>query len=177
MSRAPSSLVRPIVASAFWVLALGGVATFLGGRPRQVSVDLWLVAIAVWAAWVALGRIEREAPTVDDQLRGLWRLHRPEPVCGADERPRQVVLLEGLLLSARDNERAAALRLRPRLRRLATHVLRREQGIDLATEPERAADVLGPAAWLVDDSARDRPPALDELEDLVDALVDGGDAR
>ncbi|MEB3214606.1 MAG: hypothetical protein VKL39_24870, partial [Leptolyngbyaceae bacterium] len=140
---------------------------------RQVSVEGWMVVLAAWVTWRITGRLGAVAPTLPDTLLPALRPRRGHVAAGIDPRPRDLVLLEGLVLGGTDSERAADLRLRPRLRRLARHVLRNQHGIDLDREPERAAAAVGASWWLLDPTVEGRTPELDELEALVTALEGG----
>jgi hypothetical protein len=165
---------RPSVTAALavvlWAAALGAVvATPIGGDGRRLSVEVWLAVTAIWLTWSVARRIWTATPVEGDALRGLLRLRRTEPAV-TRARPRQLQALEGSLIAARDNERAFAHRLRPRLRGVAEHLLRTDHGIDLATDQVGAAAVLGSTAWLIDPSVVDRTPTMADIAQFLDAL-------
>lgn len=166
---------RRVIAGTVAVGMLGLVASFLGGRPRQVSVELWVAVVAAWFAWRLLNRLTDQAPIRADRLTGAWRWSRGgnDP---PDTRPRGLVMNEGLVVSARDSERAHALRLRPKLIELADHLLQTRHGIDPTVRPERAAAALGDLYWLVDpDGDRQRSPEVKEIDELLDILLADGE--
>ncbi len=162
--------------------ALALIASLLGGRPQQLSLDVWLLLSALWLASIAYRALDTAAPLQAERLVGLWRWRRgePEPI---DIRPRSLVTIEGLLASARESDRANSLRLRPRLIELADHFLRSRHGIDPELEPERSAALLGGSAWLVARPGQHQPgqplgrtPTLPEVDELMDILLGGDQA-
>lgn len=159
-----------LLTGAFWVGALGLVAALPLGENRRISIEIWLAAVAVWLTWLAISRLLSISPVVPDRMRRLWA--KPSPADPPDHRPRNLMALEGLLLQGRDHERAHALRLRPRLRSMVAHLLRVDHGIDLHTQPEDAAAVLGDHWWIVDDQAPWRRPTLAQIDQLLDRLED-----
>lgn len=157
--------------------ALAVIASMLGDRPQQISLDVWLLLSALWLAKTAYRRLNTAAPLEEDQLIGVWGWRRrgEQPT---DSRPRALVTIEGLLASSRDSDRATALRLRPRLTELSDHFLRSRHGIDPDTEPQRIAAVLGDKAWLVaeDGEHAGRTPSLKDVDELMDILLNENQA-
>jgi hypothetical protein len=156
------------------LLALGALASLLGGRQREVSIDVWIAVVGTWLAIVTLHRLIASTPLVADRLR-MWMFWKRSARDARRNRGPELVV-EGLLISARDNERAMALRLRPRLIELAGHLLRTRHGIDLAAQPDRAAEHLGDLWWLIDERDVDpRSPSFHEIDELLDLLLDERD--
>lgn len=151
-------------------LVLGVLIAGPLGQDRRISVEVWLIAVTLWLAWLASMRLIAVAPVLPARLRGTWRWRRRWDRF-PDRRPRSLQAIEGLLLSAGDSDRAHALRLRPRLIEISNHHLRMHHGIDPETEPERAAALLGDLAWLVDAEAEARSPQLDEIDRLLDIVL------
>ena len=139
------------------------------GQRRQISVELWLGAVATWSVLAMVTRLLAASPVADTPPRPALRL-RAAPREEPPRLPRDLLALDGTLLAARENERAFVHRLRPRLRELADHRLRVDHGIDPDREPDRAADALGDSAWLVDPEAVGRTPTADDLDRLLDRL-------
>ncbi|MCP3991245.1 MAG: hypothetical protein GY724_19375 [Actinomycetia bacterium] len=161
--------VRRVLVSVAWGLVLGLIVVLSVEERRQASVELWLVFVAGWLAWLVTVDLLKLAPIGPERLTGIWRRRRHRGV--EPQRPRPLISLEGLLLSARDNERAMSLRLRPRLRELTEHFLATRHGIDLESSPERAAIVLGDLVPLIDPRAPAREVDLDDIERLFDILA------
>ncbi len=159
-----------VLSTVFWAVLLGTLIALPLGRQRQLSVELWLLAVSVWLARATVLGLLARAPAHVGKLQPAWTWRRQGSE-GLIPRPRQMASLEGLVLSARDNDRSYALRLRPRLRRLVDHHLRVRHGIDPDHEPDRAAAVLGDVGWLVD-PAVDRRPTLAEIDRLLDRLLE-----
>ncbi len=156
--------------SVLWAAVLGLLVALPLGQQRQVSVEVWLIAFSAWLALSTILRMLDLVPVSPGRLRGLWRIRRPsEPQ--ASRLPRPLLALEGTVISARDSQRAFALRLRPRLKSLTDHHVRTHHGIDAENDPAAALAVLGPLAWLVeadtDPDTADRMPTLDEIEQLL----------
>ncbi|MGI9614652.1 MAG: hypothetical protein ACR2QO_17200 [Acidimicrobiales bacterium] len=146
--------------------ALGLFIGLLGGEPRRVSVEIWLVVATAWFAWLLIGELTSVAPLRPDRLEGFFSRRRSEePI---DERARRLANLEGLIANASHSPRAATIRLRPRLVTVTRYLLRSSRGIDAATDPDAAALVLGDVGWLVDeDHEMVRSPTAAEVELVV----------
>jgi hypothetical protein len=171
----PRRRQRPRLVTAFlWAVALGLVVGVLGGEPRRVSVELWLAVATAWFAWLLIGQLTDVAPLRPDRIEGLLRRRRRPPP--TDERARRLANLEGLIANAAHSQRAATIRLRPRLIGVADGLLRSHHGIDRATEPDRVAEVLGDVGWIVDtDAVMVRSPTPAEVEVLVARAGDAAD--
>lgn len=158
-------------ATVVWAMILGALlAAPFSGEERRLSVEVWLVITSGWLAWSVTRRTLAAAPLAPSRLRGLFQWRRRQATDDR-QRPRQLLALEGTVIAARDNERAFAHRLRPRLREAVDHCLRFEHGIDTTEDPAKAAAALGSTAWLVDPSVDDRRPTIDELDQLFDILT------
>lgn len=169
-------MVRKVVGGLLGATIVGLFVAVPFGQGREISVDLWLVAVSVWLAWILVSQALTAAPLVPARLRGAWQWRRRKGN-NSDGRPRQLQALEGLVLSARDNDRAHALRLRPRLTEIANHYLRTRCGIDPTTSPERARALLGESAWLLDEQAEARRPQLAEIDALLDIVLGSRSSR
>ncbi|MGI9599216.1 MAG: hypothetical protein ACR2QK_23835 [Acidimicrobiales bacterium] len=165
-----------VILSVLWAIILGALVTLPLGGQRQLSVEIWLVAVAVWLALSTTTRLLIAAPVLPAQLQAFWK-RRPGDEQPNDRLPRELRSLEGTMISARDNERAYGLRLRPRLKRVTDHHLKSRLGIDAELDPGRAAAVLGPLAWLVDGRVNDRAPDLDEVDRLLRLVSTDDDSR
>lgn len=155
-------------------LSLGLTVGLLAGEPRQISVDVWLAATSAWLGWVVVRELVAAAPVRPDRLRGIWRRTRSDD--GPDPRPRSLVTLEGLVVNAAHSDRAATIRLRPRLIELAEELLRTRHGIAARSDPDQVGEVLGDLAWIVDREVElARVPTLTEVEALVDRLMRTGE--
>ncbi len=168
--------VRRVLVGVTWGLMLGLVVALSAREHRQASVEVWLVFVAGWLTWMVIGDLLKRAPVGPERLTGIWTRRRRRAV--EPKRPRPLISLEWLLLSARDNERVNSIRLRPRLRELTEHFLATRHGIDLESSPERAAAVLGDLVPLIDPRAPAGVVDLADVERLLDVLaVDGQDVR
>lgn len=161
--------LRLLVASGF-AATLGVLVAFPFARDSEISVEIWMAAVAAWLAWLVVSRLMSIAPVLPAHLQGAWQWRRPK-ASTRDRRPRDLQALEGLILSARDNDRAHALRLRPRLIALTEHYLKARHGVDPAVEPDRASAILGASGWLVDPGSEDRCPKLAEIDRLLDLVL------
>lgn len=161
---------RQIVAAVFWAAVLGLLISVPLGRQRQISVELWLVAVSIWLARTAISNMFATAPLRASSPRPIWRWRRRDEAA-TPHRPSELTSLEGLLLSARDNDRSFSLRLQPRLIRLADHYLQVHHGIDRTSDPEAAAAMLGDVAWLLDPSQTGTTPTMAEVDRLVDLVT------
>jgi len=162
---------RRLITGFAGAMVLGILVGLLAGEPRQVSVELWIVAATAWLTWILLGELTSSSPVRSDRFGGLgFRRRQPE----LDTRPRSLASLEGLLANAVHSPRAATIRLRPRLEEVTTQLLRTRHGIDVATDRQRANAVLADVAWIVDpDAELPRSPTPAEIECLlVRAMAD-----
>ena len=162
--------LRSFAGIAFWALTAGGVIAILSGENRAVSLRVWLATFALWFAWSAVKALLAIAPRWPALSLGFLKANK-EPLLDNDDRLREVRALHALLLRSRDNERAFAQQLRPRLIALSDHYLLVNHGIDAAAEPGRAASALGDLAWILDVTDHDRAPTLDEIDQLLDRLT------
>jgi len=166
---------RRLVSGLGAATALGLLVGLLGGEPRRISVEIWLVVATAWSAWLLIGELTSAAPLRPDRIEGFFKRARTEH--RGDERARRLANLEGLIANAAHSQRAASIRLRPRLITLTQSLLRSSHGIDLADEPEAAGRVLGDVGWIVDeDRAMDRSPTPAEVELLVTRAAGSVDA-
>lgn len=155
-------LVAVVLATTLATLA---VLTAIDGTTELLLFELLVLGIALGAVR-ALLPIEAATSWTQRSARAS-----PEPAHPGLAR------LERHVLFASQTSADAELRLRPRLRELATDRLRRGHGIDLDLEPDAARGLLGDTAWAF--LRPDRPPdpdrfapglALDELDAVLDAI-------
>ena len=159
-----------VVNTLFWGLSFGGLVAILTGEQRAVSLRIWLACLVVWFALASVRRLLDGIPLVPARIRSLVAIRRKSVVVD-NSRLREVRVLEGLLLRAKHNDRVYVQQLHPRLVSLADHFLPVTHGIDRHSQPERAAELLGPLGWLLDPDPQDRTPTLAELDDLLDLLT------
>ena len=161
---------RRLLLGLLAAVVLGLLVGMTAGEPRQVSVELWVAAAALWVGWVVVAELTRSAPVRADRLRSLGLSRRSGG--SVDRRPRNHIRLEGLLLNGVHSQRAATIRLQPWLVDVADDLLRTRHGIDRARRPERAAAVLGDVAWLIDtEDELPRTPTPAEVERFIDRLM------
>jgi hypothetical protein len=139
---------------------------------RELVVDIWFLVAGGLALLATLratvGRVPVEQPSPIDE---------PPPLA-EDERPKDLLDLENLVVMAAESEFDLYFRLRPRLKRIAAAKLR-SRGIDLDAAPDEAAAALGPQAWDVLRPDRPRPdptararslPAITAVADALERL-------
>lgn len=155
--------------SVLWAAALASLLSLLTGDQQAVSIAIWLAGFSVWFAAITLLRLLDHVPLAPGRLMALVR-RKPKTGGPVDRRPRELRSIEGLLIRARDNERAHRQQLQPRLATLADHFLPRQHGIDPKREPDRAAALLGDLAWIVDPASTGRSPTIEEVARFVGIL-------
>ena len=149
-----------------------GVAAYFSTGLRMIFLDVYLLAMG-GVLLLALVRTTRaKAPAGGGSAfdRALADMRTPP----ADSGP---------VAFARDLDLATLsafhlhVRVRPLFREVATHRLLARYGIDLATEPERAREVIGAELWDVVNPRREPPagrlargPSLAYLRELVTSL-------
>lgn len=153
-----------------WAVGLGTLLSLVSGQNRAISIQIWLVGFSVWIAAITLIHLLEKLPMFPRRLVSLVRFRQPKATA-VDRRPFGLRGLEGLLIRARDQERAHTMQLRPRLADLAVHHLPHHHGIDPLTEPQRVTGLLGDVAWLIDSDVTDRAPSLDDIETFFDRLL------
>jgi hypothetical protein len=159
-----------VMNTLFWALSFGGLIAVLTGEQRAVSLRVWLASLVVWFAVASVRRLLEGIPLVPARIRSLIAFRRKSVVVD-NSRLREVRVLEGLLLRAKDNDRAYLQQLHPRVVTLADHFLPVTHGIDRHSQPERAAELFGPLGWLLNPDSHDRTPTLAELDDLLELLT------
>jgi len=151
-----TTIVIRAVKVALVVSVVIGVAAFFSTGLRTLLLDVYLLAMGgvLLLALVRTTRVKAppgRASTFDQALAKMRR--RP-----ADS---------GALALARDLDLSTMsafhlhVRLRPLLREIAAHRLRRNYGVDLDLEPERARELVGAQAWELVRPLR--PPPADRL--------------
>lgn len=165
---------RSIAFAVVSAAVLGLLLALLGGNDQLFSVQIWFACFSAWLAVLIGSQVIKRLPVQPPPLLALWS--RKDDTANDEERiPRPLRAAEHLVLRARDNERAYAAQLRPRLTTLAAHNLRVAHGIDMAANPERANQLLGDTAWLVDPQVTTRQPTMQELDDFLTRIQ--GDTR
>jgi hypothetical protein len=162
-----------VLGAAVLAIVLGVLVALPLGRDRELSVEVWLTAAALWFAVLTVQAIFRAAPVAGTGLRWIWsRTAAPEepPV----KLPRDLQALEGTVVGGRDSAKGFSQRLQPRLIAIVSHGLQTRHGIDMGQQPEQAAAVLGEDAWLVDPDVQDRAPDLAQIHRLLDRALPEG---
>lgn len=161
-------------------LVLGFIVAASTGETRRASVEVWIAVVAGWLVWMMLADLMKLAPPHPERLHGVLGRRRPPKVDDVN-RPRSLAALEGLLLNARDSERAMTLRLQPRLAALTEHFLLTRHGIDVRSEPERARALLGDLSLLGGLEVKDGDEGgmgvagVEDIDRLLDVVLhDGG---
>ena len=146
---------RAVKVGLFLTIAAGVALAFSSGL-RAVLLDAYLVGIGavLLLALVRTTRVQAPAAGPSNFDRALQKMRRPLADSG------ELTLVRDLDLSIL-SALHLHLRLRPILREIAAHRLRAHYGVDLASEPVRARELVGPAAWEV--VRPDRPPPDDRL--------------
>lgn len=162
-----------VVSAIFVVAAVVVYALLPGGTVALIGFEVLILIIA----WMAIRRITATtAPDEDDEGGAgfvgwaFWRRHGPP----GRPAPASLRRVEGLLRFSSRHAYTANERLAPLLRRLAAERLASGHGIDLDSQPERAAALLGPQAWAVVRTDRTQSPKHDgDLPSLgsLDATV------
>ena len=160
-----SRLARIGIAAAL----LGSLPALLLADGGRLSLRFWLAAAGAWMAFLVLDSVLRTARPASPRGRSILSRLRPRVELD-DPRPRSLQALHGTVLNSRDNGRAFALRLRPRLLDVAEHQLAVNHGIDLRNEPDRARALLGDLFGLLDPDAPAEPAEPQRLIALLDAL-------
>jgi hypothetical protein len=149
-------IVRRAVKVALAVSAVIGIVAFSSSGLRDVLLDAYLLALG-GVLLLALVRTTRaKAPA-----GGPSELER------ALERMKTIPADSGELSLVRDLELSTMsafhlhVRLRPVLREIAAHRLRKRYGVELESEPERARELIPSGAWEL--VRPHRPPPAERL--------------
>ena len=154
-------IVRNLV---LWLAAAVGIALIVvlaGWRPR---VEYILAMAGVGAvATVALRQLGAT------MVEAMWpSAFPPKPVApGLDHR---ISSLETLLRRSVEDPTTYERRLRPLLEDLAAHRLRRNHGVELATQPDAARRLLGDETWVLVTQPTERRVVPARLESAVAAI-------
>jgi hypothetical protein len=149
-----------VVSRAFKVtLALSaalGIVAFTSTGMRDVLLDVYLLAMGgvLLLALVRTTRVKAPAAGPSQLDRARERMEA-EPADSGD-----LTLVRELELS-KMSAFHLHVRLRPVLREIAEYRLRKRYGVELETEPGRARELIGSAAWEI--VRPDRPPPRDRL--------------
>jgi hypothetical protein len=152
MSRVVSRAVKVALALS----AALGIVAFTSTGLRDVLLDVYLLALGgvVLLALVRTTRVKAPAAGPSRLDRARERMETPPADSG------DLTLVRELELS-KMSAFHLHVRLRPVLREIAAYRLRKRYGVELATEPGRARELVGSAAWEV--VRPDRPPPRDRL--------------
>jgi hypothetical protein len=157
---------------AFATLVLVVLLAALPGRTELILHVYWLVLAAyALAVLVGLVRLAQPVPKSSPFDLGLRRGQRSQrSLAELEQLQREVILATSTAFDVH-------LRLRPRLRRIATYLLASRRGIDLDSKPDAARELLGERTWELVRPDRPSPterhaPGLRraELREVVGAL-------
>jgi hypothetical protein len=149
-----------------------GILAFASSGLRDVLLDAYLLAMGgiLLLALVRMTRTKAPAARASELDRALGRMQSAQPDSG------ELSLVNDLEL-AKMSAFHLHVRLRPVLREIAAHRLRKRYGVELDSEPERARELIGTAAWELVRPERPLPaerlapgPPLSHLREVVDEL-------
>jgi hypothetical protein len=133
-----------------------GILAFTSTGMRDVLLDVYFLAIG-GVLLLALVRTTRmKAPAAGPSQLDLARERMEAQPADSGE----LALVRELELS-KMSAFHLHVRLRPVLREIAGHRVRTRYGVELESEPERARELIGSAAWEI--VRPDRPPPRDRL--------------
>jgi hypothetical protein len=132
------------------------VGVYLSTGLQRVFLDVYLLAMGgvLLLALVRTTWIRGAAAQSSELDRTLSEMRRPRPETG------ELALVRELDLSTM-NAFHLHVRLRPVLREIAAHRLRRHYGVELDDEQARARELVGTEAWEL--VRPNRPPPADRL--------------
>jgi hypothetical protein len=157
---------------ALAVSAALGILAFASSGLRDVLLDAYLLAMGgiLLLALVRTTRAKAPAAAPSELDRAVDRAQETEPDSG------ELSLVRDLELST-TSAFHLHVRLRPVLREIAAHRLRKRYGVELDAEPERARELIGTEAWEIVRPERRPPtdrlaqgPPLSHLREVVDEL-------
>ena len=169
-----------MVVLVIWSTVLGLGTAVAVGQGELLSVSLWLTFTAVGVLATITARMLTLAAVEPARFVVAWRSPLRARRPGARSRVRDLRSTETAVTDAVANARAHNSRLRPRLTALADHYLPIRRGVDRGRDAERADQILGDVAWLIDGSTTDRAPTLAELDRFMDVILttdEPGEAR
>jgi len=139
VTRSTIRLARlPLLATAVFLAAL----VLLPGR-RELAVHLYELGVAALALGWLVGAVRRANPvaTVSPFDLGLRRRNDlREPVAELERLEREVSMATSTAFDLH-------FRLQPRVHRIARQLLASRRGVDLATQPDAARQLLGEETW------------------------------
>jgi hypothetical protein len=168
MSRVVSRALKVALALS----AALGILAFTSTGMRDVLLDVYLLAMGgvLLLALVRTTRVKAPAAGPSQLDRARERME----TLPADSS--ELTLVRELELS-RMSAFHLHVRLRPILREIAAHRLRKRYGVELADEPGRARELIGSAAWEIVRPERRPPqdrlatgPSFAQLREVVDEL-------
>jgi hypothetical protein len=167
-----SRVVSRAVKVALALTAALGILAFTSTGMRDVLLDVYLLAMGgvLLLALVRTTRVKAPASGPSQLDRARERME----TLPADSA--ELTLVRELELS-RMSAFHLHVRLRPVLREIAAHRLRRRYGVELTDEPGRARELVGSAAWEIVRPERPPPrdrlatgPSFAQLREVVDEL-------
>jgi hypothetical protein len=167
-----SRVISRAVKVALALSAALGILAFTSTGMRDVLLDVYLLAMGgvLLLALVRTTRVKAPAAGPSQLDRARERME----TLPADSA--ELTLVRELELS-RMSAFHLHVRLRPVLREIAAHRLRRRYGVELADEPGRARELIGSAAWEIVRPERPPPrdrlatgPSFAQLREVVDEL-------
>jgi hypothetical protein len=156
----------------FAASAVFGILAFTSSGLRDVLLDAYLLALGgvLLLALVRTTRAKAPASRLSELERALDSMETIPRDSG------ELALVRDLELSTMSAFHLH-IRLRPVLREIAAHRLRKRFGVELESEPERARELIGTAAWELVRPHRPPPaerlahgPPLSHLREVVDEL-------
>jgi hypothetical protein len=149
-----------------------GILAFTSSGLRDVLLDVYLLAMGgvLLLALVRTTRAKAPAGGPSALEAALERMETVPPDSG------ELAVVRDLELS-RESAFHLHVRLRPVLQEIAAHRLRKRYGVELESEPGRARELIGSAAWELVRPDRGPPadrleqgPPLSHLREVVDEL-------
>ena len=168
MSRVLSRALKVTLA----LTAALGILAFTSTGMRDILLDVYLLAMGgvLLLALVRTTRVKAPAAGPSQLDRARERME----ALPADSA--ELTLVRELELS-KMSAFHLHVRLRPILREIAAHRLRKRYGVELADEPGRARELIGSAAWEIVRPERPPPrdrlatgPSFAQLREVVDEL-------
>jgi hypothetical protein len=165
-------LLRLAQLPAFVSLVLVVLLVALPGR-TELLLRVYGLVLAAYALALLVGlvRLAHPVPKSSTFDLGLRRGPRPQrSLAELEQMQREVILATSTAFDVH-------LRLRPRLRRIASHLLASRRGVELDSKPERVRELLGELTWEL--VRPDRPAPIErhapglrraELHEIVGAL-------
>ena len=145
-------------ATVLVTIAAGAALALAPTHPGPIG-RAWVLALAIiWA--VTLATFVSGAPADRSRVAPLWRRRRPSSI----ELPADLDSLQLAVELALSSEFDRHYRLRPWLVETSAGLLAARRGVNLASDQERAAMLLGPDLWELVRPERPEPPGRGRQE-------------